>query len=703
MSNIPPLPPGFRLLDEEQAQMQGPATAAQAAGGAKAGQTIPPPPPGFSMLPDTPQDSAGIRQARTGAQGFADLVTFGLADEAAAAVGSLGGMLPGGHGKGYSELLDEIRGQSEAEAAEFPKTNLAGKVTGGVSGGVAAVRGGLSLAANAAQAGKGWLPRLLGGAADGGIAAGLYGFGSGEGVKDRLQQAAYNAPLGAAFGAGGEGLVMGLGAGWRSLFSGADDVARGINPAANVAEAGQFGIPLTRAQATRSIKQANIEDQLGATGAMQSFKEGQTQAVDDALGAMQGRLAGSNRPVPDAATAWDSVQSGLRGTRDRLKAAGQDAYAASVDNPNVLVSGQAVAALPNFIRSSLDADNIIIDPMYHAGAARALQFVDDYISRMPQVGGDVKSVQAQLRWVENLRASLGKNFPPIGPDAPALGAIKGAIDDWTDEVFERGLVSASDDVLGQLKTARANWSHYKGLIEPKAKRGGRINPQYEAQARVRNIIEKDMSPAEIGQYLFGSSVVSPKNMSFATANELKRHLGADSAEWAGVRQALWLRAVRAGDDAMSPAKIAKNLDGLLKGDGKGLAQVVFSADERSAMGSFANVMRMLSLPKGGLNNSNTANRLIPQLQRWGSAVAGMLSGGAGAYGGLDPLSSLGLGALTTGALKAVGAGARQAKASAATRMPVPVRPSGSGGATLRGLSQPFVPMVEDMRKRVPVR
>ena len=36
-------------------------------------------------------------------------------------------------------------------------------------------------------------------------------------------------------------------------------------------------------------------------------------------------------------------------------------------------------------------------------------------------------MQAQLRWIENLRASLGKNFPPMGQDAPALRAIKSAL------------------------------------------------------------------------------------------------------------------------------------------------------------------------------------------------------------------------------------------------------------------------------------
>ncbi|ODT22153.1 MAG: hypothetical protein ABS35_15470 [Kaistia sp. SCN 65-12] len=685
MTKLPPLPPGFTMLDDH------------------APQTIPAPPAGFTLEPEAPRDSAGIRQGRSFAQGFADLATFGLADEAAAAVGTLGGMLPGGHGKGYSELLGEIRGQGEAEAAEFPKTHLAGQVAGGVGGASAAVRGGLSLAGNAAQRGAGWLARLLGGSADGALAAGLYGFGSGEGTKDRFQQAGYNAPLGAVFGAGGEGLSMGAGAAWRALASGADDAARGVNPAAHVGEASRFGIDLSRGQATQSVRQAGIEDQLRGQGYMQSFDEAQRRATGESVEAMQGRLATGNPPVPDQATAWDTVQGGLRTQRDALKAAGRDAYKASVDNPDVLVSGDAVRTLPNFIRSSLDENQIIVDPMYHQGAARALQFIDDYIGRLPQTGGDVQGVQAQLRWIENLRASIGKNFPPVGQDAPALGAIKRALDDWTDDVFERGLVSASDDVLRELKTARGKWAEYRSMVDPKAKSGGRINPRYEAQARVRNIMEKDMSPAEIGQYLFGSSVAAPKSMSMATAQQLKGILGADSTEWAAVRQALWLRATRGGDEAMNPAKIAKNLDGLLKGDGQGLAQVVFSADERGAMESFANVMRMMSLPRSGLNNSNTANRLVPQLQRWGSTVAGMLSGGTGAYVGLDPLSSLGLGAVTTGALKAGAAASRQAKARTATMMPVPVQPSGRGAAALRGASQPAVPMLGQRRPNVSVR
>ncbi|MGO4838667.1 hypothetical protein AB4144_41105, partial [Rhizobiaceae sp. 2RAB30] len=209
---------------------------------------------------------------------------------------------------------------------DHPVADYGGNVGGAITNAIAAVRGGASLAANAAQAGKGWFPRLMGGAADGGIAAGLYGLGSGEGLKDRLQKAAYNAPLGAAFGIVGESLATGAGSLWRSLVSGADDVARGLNPAANVDEAAQFGIDLSRGQATQSVKQAGIEDQLRNQGYMTAFDEAQKRAVGDAVEGVQTRLAGSGRPVPSASTAWETVQTGLRGTRDRLKAASQDAY-----------------------------------------------------------------------------------------------------------------------------------------------------------------------------------------------------------------------------------------------------------------------------------------------------------------------------------------------------------------------------------------
>lgn len=584
--------------------------------------------------------------------------------------------------------------QGDADAEAYPYSHLGGQIAGGVGGGIALAKGGLSLAANAAQAGKGWLVRLLGGSADGAIAAGLYGAGSGENARERVEGAAYNVPIGAGFGLAGESLATGGGALYRRAFQGAGDAAPGVNPAANVSEAEQFGIPLSRAQATRSVSQANIEDQLRSQGDMQAFDQAQRAALGQSIDDVQGRIAGQQPRIAGQADAYDTVPGALRGKRDGLKAASQDAYEASVNNPDVLVSGDAVRDLPGFIGQRLDADQIVVDPMYHQGASRALKFIDDYIGRLPKETGDVSGVQAQLRWIENMRSSVRKNFPPMGPDAPALKSISRALDDWTDDIFERGLVSASDDVLAELKTARSKWSEYKAMAEPRRKQGAGLNPRYEAQARLRSIVDKDMSPEEVGKLLWGTSVASPKGSAFMTAQELKKHLGADSPHWSGIRQSFWLRATRAGDETLNPSQIAKNLDGMLKGDGRAVANVLFSEEERKMMAAYANVMRAMSPNRSGQNFSNTANRLMPTLQKYAQGIVTALAAGGGHMGGLGPLESLGLGAIAGTATRSAGAVARTSRARAATTRPVPVNPSGTGGATLRGGSLPALPQQE---------
>lgn len=674
---------------------------------------LPAPPPGFVI--DGPAQTASrdtfAGRLDTVARGAADLMSFGMADEIAAAGDALlhpvfGTGTPGESiGDRYTANLARQREIDRSDSEDRFGYRLAGQIGGGVSNAVGIAKAGGSLAANAAQAGKGWYARLLGGAADGGIAAGLYGAGSGESMRDRLVTAAQNVPLGAALGAAGEGTAMALGAGLKRAFRGADDVGRGVNPAANVDDARQFGIPLSRAQATRSIPQANIENQLRSQGRMGAFDQAQREAVEQSIGGVQGRIAGNRAPIPGPASAYDNVPGKLRAIRDGLKAASQDAYDASVNNADVLVSGDAVRALPQFVRRSLDENQILIDPMYHQGAARALKFIDDYIGRLPEVpsqpttgtrmlsspAGEVRDVAAQLRWIENLRAGIRKNFPPIGQDAPALKAITRALDDWTDDVFERGLVNADDEVLEALKAARAKWSAYKSMADPKAKLGGKLNPHYEAQRAVRNIMDKDMSPEEVGQYLFGSSVASPKNTAFMTAQELKRLLGPDSAEWSAIRQSFWLRATRASDEVLSPARIAKNLDGFTKGQGASVAKALYSAEELALMSRYAGVMRNLTPAREGLNGSNTANRLMPALARYGAAIMGALTGGGGmASGMLDPLSAIGLGAATTGIARGMGSIANASRAATAVRMPVPPVPSGMGGAALRGGSLPMV-------------
>lgn len=238
-------------------------------------------------------------------RGAADILSAGLADEISAGGDALFNPVFGTGNEGdsfserYNRNLAEQRGIDRSDEEDRFGYRLGGQLVGGVGSGVAVAKGGLSLAANAAQSGKSWMARLLGGAADGGIAMSAYGFGSGEdGARNRVWNAARNVPKGIAFGAAGEGIATGLGNLAGRVFRGSSEVAPGANPAANVAEAGQFGIPLSRAQATRSVPQANIENQLRSQGAMQGFDDAQRHAVGQSVNDVQSRLAGGAPAFP---------------------------------------------------------------------------------------------------------------------------------------------------------------------------------------------------------------------------------------------------------------------------------------------------------------------------------------------------------------------------------------------------------------------
>jgi hypothetical protein len=157
---------------------------------------------GMAELSRTTQrfaDGGSLGGARAGAENFADTATFGLADEAAAGIGSIAGMLPGGHGKDYDSIKREIAAQRAQNDANHPIAAVGGAIAGALGGGLGMVRGGLSASGRlGANAGIG--SRIGAGAADGAIYGGLYGAGSGEGVADRFKQGVGGAVAGGVIG-----------------------------------------------------------------------------------------------------------------------------------------------------------------------------------------------------------------------------------------------------------------------------------------------------------------------------------------------------------------------------------------------------------------------------------------------------------------------------------------------------------------------
>lgn len=180
---------------------------------------------------DSPRDSVAGK-VDTFVRGAADTLSFGLADEMAAQAKSgpltvqkpddayydqgiyAGTYNPLGlisrainapfasetKNADYDRALAEERAVDASDAQDRGGYRLAGQITGGVTGGVGLAKNGLSLAANAAEAGHGLGRVAAASAGDGLILGAAQGFGSGEGGDSRFQ---------GALKGGGTGLILG--------------------------------------------------------------------------------------------------------------------------------------------------------------------------------------------------------------------------------------------------------------------------------------------------------------------------------------------------------------------------------------------------------------------------------------------------------------------------------------------------------------
>lgn len=131
-------------------------------------------------------------------RGAADVMSLGLADELAAAGGALTGI--GGEFMDYDRNLRRERIKQDQRDNSDAVASLAGRITGGVTGGLGLARNGLSATANAINRGAGLGRVAATSAVEGGALGGAHGFGSGEGLEGRLKSASLGGATGAALG-----------------------------------------------------------------------------------------------------------------------------------------------------------------------------------------------------------------------------------------------------------------------------------------------------------------------------------------------------------------------------------------------------------------------------------------------------------------------------------------------------------------------
>lgn len=583
----------------------------------------------------------GWSQAQGAAQNFANNFFPGY-DEAQAAVGTGARLLSGGFdanhplesiGDAWKQQRDQQNTFAEGYKAQHPHLGALASGVGLAGGAVAPIGEFLNLARGGSMA-----MRAARGATSAAVDGYLYGFGDKGDLSDRLSggatAATIAAPFGGALGAASRGQriaqdVQGAvaqvrnyleQAGVRHIAPEMEDsitqlVRQGHRPevAARVVMASELPVPvpLTAGQSTGDVTQQVAEN------AMQRGTRGQDAAniMGGQRATQQQALRGNVQAIGEQIGGGRAPQTGEAGAR--ASTALNEAYDASRANTNALFDaareqGRGVR-LPE------------AEVPHLAGAAREAitDFVPESIPNVRAALGrlDQTGPSTELRDVYGVRQMLTNLRKGGGPESAAAGQAVRALDGYMEDALSRDLFSGDPaavqrwrDALAARRTQAVRFEDndlVQRLTEP------------TPQAATRRLA---VQPEDASNYIFSRDALGwvGKKGLVRDLGRLRDTLGRDSGEWQAIRAEAFQRFGRQGegayegaDRAFSGVKFAKAWGDFERGNPE-LASLLFTPQERSTIGQFAQVsLRATSPVSGAVNTSNTATVAMQLLNKLG--------------------------------------------------------------------------------------
>jgi hypothetical protein len=539
--------------------------------------------------------------------------------------------------------------------------------------------------------------RVMQAGREGGTAGGLAGFGEAEGgLTDRALGAATGAAIGGTIGAVAAPSIEGIGRLGGRMFGRNAVPAPGVNPAARVSDAGQFGIPLTRGQATGNLSQQASEEAMrhagrgeGAARVMQQFDDRQTAAIASAADNFQGQFAGNApRIIAGDSEVGGAVAGGVRTRANALKATGQKFYD-EAQSLGARIGADAAEAAPQDIARRLAADNFRFNEGLHPTAFQALAEIERFGSLGARatspatIAGRAATPKAvDFGEAHDVMKAINQMKPRDGADAAALGMVKRAFAGWWDDAVDANLFAGSERALEAVKQGNRNWSQYLAIVRPKTgDDAGRV---------VKKMVAADVTGQEVANWLYGASIVRPPGYSTRVASRLKRTFGETSDEWSAVRQGAWLRIVGSSPEkTRGPQAVANDITEFISGRGAPLAATLYTQAERAKMLAFARVLRSTVPSPKATNPSKTSYGMARMLRAVAYPIAATLgfstSGLGGAAGAMAAVPFVRNVTGSRAAQKAISPKLTQSLFSGApmTRLGVNATALGAGGAIPR--------------------
>lgn len=445
-----------------------------------------------------------------------------------------------------------------------------------------------------------------------------------------------------------------------------EQAAKGANPveAARYAAAQSLPVPVptTTGKLTGRGSDQMFED-LSAKGAFgktaETVMRGQEQRVQDALrgniATIQGRLSGGKAQIGEAGEGGAMAQARLvamkKAEREGVDAAydaarsGKPLAPATEPTPPE-TTGDAIDRIARRLAGMEDdgaprggsgaprpsATASMPEPEMRVMRSRIGSAVVNHdISALPrtdrllgELDGLVRSGEEQLpiRQLFEWRARASNARQAGGEEATAIGKMIRQFDSDMTEAVERGLMSGDPQAVKLWRDAISANKEFAGRFKSPDLVGALTAVDPANQFRLK------VAPEAAANYIFGKA-----EMGLAGRPELARELvkvrdllGAGSAEWSALREEVFMRFARAGEGAMvggteqfSGANF-KRAWAAANNRNAPLMREMFSAEERSLIGQFADVAAFVTNPaKGGANFSNTTPAAVNVLSRIANA------------------------------------------------------------------------------------
>lgn len=324
--------------------------------------------------------------------------------------------------------------------------------------------------------------------------------------------------------------------------------------------------------------------------------------VEQATEAGRVGLAGRGRDIArDDVGVGEAVADGVKSAAATAKAGYRSAYDDAFSRDGEF-SADFVKGLGQRVKSGLtfSDDPILIDPTTMPGASGAIRVLDDVSNFLrpgnvadPRGMPDPNSITGiNLRGIEQARKLLGSSYKLAkssgnAEDMRAVSRIISGFDNELESAMTSGMFAGDDTALDAIKAARSQFRNY-------AQTFGIRGAGDDAGANLRKILERDATPNEVANFLYGSARIGSGGGAVRTARRLRDILGPDSDEWLAVRQGAYQRLLEPGADGMTPKTantIAQRLDDFASGRGRVLAGEMFDDTERATLGKLAGHLR----------------------------------------------------------------------------------------------------------------